>query len=117
LTGRGNYTGTKTLTFTIKPKTTFISSLTAGTKQMTVKWKAITEQVTGYEIQYAVYKSFSGAKTVTITNNKTASKVISGLTSGKTYYVRIRTYKTATIDGKATKVYSNWSAVKNVKVK
>ena len=117
LTGRGNYTGTKTLTFTIKPKTTFIAALTAGTKQMTVKWKAITEQVTGYEIQYAVYKSFSGAKTVTVANNKTASKVISGLTSGKTYYVRIRTYKTATIDGKATKVYSNWSAVKTVKVK
>ena len=40
ITFKGKYSGTKTLYFTIKPKATSISSLKAGSKKFTVKWKA-----------------------------------------------------------------------------
>ena len=40
------------------------------------------------------------------------SQAISGLAKGKTYYVRIRSYKT--VSGK--NVYSAWSAAKSVKI-
>ena len=39
ITFKGKYSGTKTLYFTIKPKATSISSLKAGSKKFTVKWK------------------------------------------------------------------------------
>ena len=45
---------------------------------------------------------------------KTAAKtVLKKLTAGKTYYVRIRAYKTV----KGKKYYSAWSKVKDAKVK
>ena len=45
--------------------------------------------------------------------NTTVKKKLTKLTSGKTYYVRVRTYKT--VDGK--NIYSAWSDVESVKVK
>ncbi len=106
---KGNYSGTKTLTFKIVPKTTKISSLKAGKKSFTVKYSKQTSG-SGYEIQYSTSKSFKGAKTVKITKNKTVSKTVKKLKSKKTYYVRVRVTK-----GSSYK--SNWSAVKKVKVK
>ena len=44
----------------------------------------------GYQIQYSTNKSFKSAKTVTVTSANTASKKITGLKKGKTYYVRMR---------------------------
>ena len=70
-------------------------------------------QTTGYQLQYSTSSKFKGAKTVTITKNKTTSKKISKLKAKKKYYVRVRTYKTV---GK-TKYYSSWSKVKSVKTK
>ncbi len=35
----------------------------------------------------------------------------------KKYYVRVRTYKTVKINGKATKIYSSWSKTKYVTTK
>ena len=110
----GEYTGTKTLYFTIVPKKTSISKLTAKKKSFVVSWKKNTEQTTGYEIQYATNKAFTkGKKTVKIKKNKTVSKTVKKLKGGKKYYVRIRTYKT--VSGK--KYYSDWSKAKTVKVK
>ena len=105
VTFKGNYQGSKKLTFTIKPKTTSLSKLTAGKKQLKVTWKK-NSAVSGYEIQYSTSKKFSSAKTVTVKGYKTTSKTIKSLKAKKTYYVRIRTYKT--VNGK--KVYSDWSA-------
>ena len=111
---KGNYTGTKTITFKILPTKTSISSLTAGTKKLTVKWAKKTTQVTGYEIQYSTSKTFaSSVKTKTITKNSTVSTSLTGLSAKKTYYVRIRTYKT--VNG--VKIYSGWSTVKSLKTK
>ena len=45
---KGNYSGTVTKTFTIKPKATTLSSVTAGKKKFTAKWKKQATQTTGY---------------------------------------------------------------------
>ncbi|MGN0521626.1 MAG: leucine-rich repeat protein [Eubacterium sp.] len=110
---KGNYGGTIKKTFTIKPKATTISSVTAKSKGFTVKWKKLTTQTTGYQIQYSTSRKFTNAKTVTVSKNSTTSKTISKLSAKKKYYVRVRTYKT--VDGK--KIYSAWSSAKSVTTK
>ena len=114
---KGNYSGTVKKTFTIKPKTTTLSKVTAGKKAFTVKWKKQATQTTGYQIQYSTSSKFKGAKIVTVSKNKTTSKKISKLKAKKKYYVHVRTYKTVKVNGKNTKIYSSWSKVKTVKTK
>jgi hypothetical protein len=78
---------------------------------MTVKFSKVTN-ISGYEILYSTSSKFNaGNKVVTVSANST-SKTISDLTTGKTYYVKIRTYKT--VNG--TKYYSSYTTVKNVKI-
>ena len=114
VTLKGNYTGSKDFEFTIKPKGTSLSKLTAGKKQFKATWKKQKTQTTGYEVQYATNSGFSsGKKTVNIKKNKTTSETVKKLKAKKKYYVRIRTYKT--VSGK--KIYSGWSKVKNVTTK
>ena len=111
--GKGNYTGTITKTFKIVPKTVSIKSATSPkTKQLKATWSKDTT-VTGYQIVYSTNKNFNSVKTSTVTNKSTTSKTISNLTKGKTYYVKVRAYKT--VNGK--KVYGAYSSVKNVKIK
>ena len=100
-------------TFKIVPKTTSISKLTAGKKKLTVKWKKQATQTTGYQLQYGTSSKFKGAKTATITKNKTVSKAISKLKAKKKYYIRVRTI--LKINGKT--YYSKWSKIKSVKTK
>lgn len=115
---KGNYSGTVNKTFTIVPKSTSISKITASKKRFTVKWNKQTTQTTGYQIQYSTDKNFKkNNKTVAVNKNSTTSKTISKLSSKKKYYVRIRTYKTVTVNGKSTKIYSAWSKSKTVTTK
>ncbi len=117
VTFKGNYRGTKKLTYKIQPRKTDISKLVARKRGFTVKlWKR-TKQVTGYQIQYATNKRFQGAKTVTIKKYKTTSKTISRLKAGKKYYVRVRTYKKVKINGKYKGVYADWSKAKTVRTR
>ena len=82
-------------------------------KSLKLSWKK-DKTVTGYQIQYSTSRTFaSGNKAVGVAGAATVSRVIGSLTKGKTYYVRIRTYKTV---GK-TKYYSTWSAAKTVTTK
>ena len=117
ITFKGKYSGTKTLYFTIKPKATSISSLKAGSKKFTVKWKKQATQTTGYQVQYSASIKFSKAKTVTVGKNTTLSNKISKLSGKKKYYVRVRTYKTVKINGKSIRIYSGWSKAKTVTTK
>ena len=117
ITFKGKYSGTKTLYFTIKPKAISISSLKAGSKKFTVKWKKQATQTTGYQVQYSASSKFSKAKTVTVGKNTTVSKKISKLSGKKKYYVRVRTYKTVKINGKSIRIYSGWSKAKTVTTK
>lgn len=91
-----------------------ISSLKSTSKKtMTVNWKKVSK-CGGYQIQYSKDKNFQ--KNVTTKNIKKQSQSslkISKLSSGKKYYVRVRSYKV--VNDK--KYYSAWSSTKNVKVK
>ncbi len=114
ITFKGNYSGSKTLYFSIIPKATTLSSVTAKSKAFTVKWNKQATQTTGYQIQYSTDSKFAkNNKTVTVSKNSTTSTTVSKLSANKKYYVRIRTYKTVS----GTKYYSNWSAVKTVTTK
>ena len=111
---KGNYSGSKTVTFKINPKPTKIYNVVGSKPQFVVKWTKQTTQVTGYQIQYSLSSSFaSGNKTVTISKNSINSKTIKKPKAGKTYYVRVRTYKT--VSGK--KYYSTWSKAVSSAVK
>lgn len=110
---KGNYSGTKTLTFKINPAKTNVSKLTAGKKSITVNITKKSTQVTGYQIQYSTSKEFTNAKTKTIKSCKTTKYTLKGLSAKKTYYVRVRTYKTVG----DVKYYSGWSTYKHVKTK
>ncbi len=110
---KGKYSGTVTKTFKINPKSTKISKVTAKVKSLKVTVSKQTKQVTGYEIQYSTSKKFKSAKKLTIKKDTTTSATIKKLKAKKTYYVRVRTYKTV---GK-TKYYSSWSTYKYKKTK
>jgi len=112
LTGKEPNTGTKTATFKILPKPTELSSLKAGKKSLTAKWKK-GSKIDGYEIQYSLKSNFKSAKKIEISGASTKKTEIDGLKKKKTYYVRIRTYKE--VDGK--KYYSEWSDAMEKKTK
>ena len=108
--GKGNYSGTVTKTFKILPKKTTLKTAASPKKgQLKVTYSKQTN-ITGYQITYSTDKSF---KSKASKASAKTSKTISGLKSGKTYYVKVRTYKT--VNG--TKYYSGYSAVKKIKVK
>lgn len=114
ITGKGYYSGKKTITFKIVPKKTSLSKVSSAKKgQLTVKWKR-DSKATGYQVVIAKNKKFkTGKKTANITKNKTTSKTFKKLTKGKKYYAKVRAYKT--IDGK--KVYGAYGNIKSKKVK
>lgn len=109
-------TGDSTLSKSISTyrvaRPTISSLVNTATRKMTIKW-AKNAKATGYQIQYSTGKTFaSGTKTITVANASTVSKVVTSLTKGKVYYVRMRTYKTVG----SVKYYSVWSAVKSIKI-
>ncbi len=112
VTGKGKFTGKKTVTFCIIPKGTAISSLIAEKQMMAVKWKK-DSTITGYQLEYSTKKNFSGSKKITVSKAATTHTTIKGLKSKKLYYFRIRTYKS--VSGKV--YYSAWSAIKSKKTK
>ena len=114
VTLKGNYSGSKSMTYNINPKGTSVSKVKAAKKGFKVTWKKQATQTTGYQVQYSTSSKFKKAKTVTISKNKTTSKSVGKLSAKKKYYVRVRTYKTVKIGGKSVKLYSGWSKAKSV---
>ena len=110
--GKGAYKGTVKATFKICPKKTTLSKVTSPkTKQLKATYSKV-KGVTGYQITYSTSKKFTKDTTKSV-NSKKTSKTITKLKKGKTYYVKVRSYKT--VNG--TKYYSGYSDVKKVKVK
>ncbi len=68
-------------------------------------------KVTGYQIRYSSSSKFTNAKVVSRKATALNTK-IKGLKKNKKHYVRVRAYKVT--NGK--KYYSNWSAMKSVKL-
>ncbi|MBQ3424324.1 MAG: fibronectin type III domain-containing protein [Clostridia bacterium] len=112
LKGKGNYTGTLTVRFTIRPKATVLTKVTSRKSGLQVKWKK-RAAVTGYQVQYSQAKDFSTRKTRTLEGGALTSHTFTGLRPGKRYYVRVRTYRT--VNGK--KYTSKWSKAKSVTIR
>ena len=110
--GSTTYTGSYTAVKTVRLTAVSLSSVkNSASKKITAAW-AKNSKASGYQVQYSTNSSFSDSKTVTVSGASTLSKTISSLTKGKTYYVRVRAYKTVS----GTKYYSAWSSKKSVKV-
>ncbi len=95
---------------TVYVKNNFISEMTEpvpGTLQ--VKYTKITG-CSGYEAVYGTDETLADGITVTITDPASAIAKIPDLQAGRTYYAKVRAYKTV---GGYT-FFSNWSAVKNL---
>ena len=109
---KGKYTGTIKATYMIKPKTTAITGATRNGSKVALIWKKQAAQTSGYQIQYATDKKFTKDKQlVTVSGAKKTSKTIKNVSEDKSYYFRVRTYKT--VNGK--KIYSSWSKAKLIK--
>ena len=91
-----------------------IKSLSQKRRAVTVRFKKITD-AEGYQIQYSTTNGFTKktTKSSTVKGNKTFTKELTKL-KNKTYYIRIRAYKT---DSTKAKIYGKWSGIKKVKVK
>lgn len=96
-----------------KAPSTQITSIKAGNKSFTVKWKK--KSCTGYQVQYSTSKKFAkkNTKTVKVKKAKTTKATVKKLKGKKKYYVRVRTYKTV----KKKNYYSKWSANYSVTTK
>lgn len=115
---RAYKTGSKTLysdysdilKATTKPLTPKVTVKSTATKKATISWTNTSSRNSGYKVYMATSKTgkYSLIKTTTA---KTFTKT--GLTKGKTYYFKVRAYKT--VDG--TNVYGSYSTVQYVKVK
>ena len=105
---------TSSTSIVVLPKAASIKKVkNSSKKKVSVTWNKSTG-AHGYEVQYALNKSFSKkVKTVTISGENTSSKTIKKLKKRKKYYFRVRSY--VLVDG--VKYYSDWSGVKSVKIK
>lgn len=80
--------------------------------QITVKWKKVSG-VTGFEVYRSTKKSSGYTKIGTVTKASATSYVDKTVKAKKTYYYKVRAYKT--VGG--TTGYSKYSAVKKIKAK
>ena len=97
---------------TVNPTgTTFRSVYNAKGQKLKAYWKK-NSSVSGYQLQYGTSKQFTNCKTVTLKSANCTGAVRTKLRKGKTYYVRIRTYKK--VGGKT--YYSAWSKTRQVKI-
>ena len=109
VTGKGNYKGSKTLKYTIKPAKGAITKLTPAKTSMKVTIKSQkASKVGGYQIAYR--KGSGKWKTVTTTK---LIYTVKNLVKGSTYSFKVRAYKK--INGK--KVYGAYSKVIKKKTK
>lgn len=96
---------------TVPEKTTLSKVSKKSSTSMTVTWKKAASVCSGYQVVIAQNSKFSkGVKKIAVSGKNAVTKKITGLTKGKTYYVKVRAYKT--VNG--TKVYGAFSIVKKV---
>lgn len=118
VTFKGEYKGTYTRTYNVVPQGTKLKSVKAGKKSFKATWKKQKTQTSGYQLAYSTSKKFAKkVKTTTVSKNGTVKKTVKKLSKKKTYYVKVRTYKTVKSGKKTIKLYSGWSAAKKVKTK
>lgn len=104
----------KAITVYTKPSAPIIkTAASSASKRIKVSWKKVAS-VSGYQIMWSTTKDFSSdKKAVTFSGASTTSKTITTTKAKRTYYVRVRAYKTRN----NKKIYSPWSSTLSVKVK
>ena len=117
--GKGKYHGSVTKTFKIRPLNVKKIKFSAKGNTLIVKWekqstKMAKKRISGYQVRVSTSKNFTAktTKKITIKGFKKTYVKVTGLKSGKTYYVKMRTYMKT--DGKT--YYSKWSDVKTKRI-
>ncbi|MGN0521480.1 MAG: fibronectin type III domain-containing protein, partial [Eubacterium sp.] len=106
------YGGYVSLTQRTKPKTPAFKKVTKGKSYLKFTWGK-DSSVNGYELVLATDSKYTkNVQKKTVKKNSTTSYTFKNLKKGKTYYVRIRSYKT--VDGK--KIYSAYSKTFKIKL-
>lgn len=114
ITFSGNYKGTVTKSFVIRPKATSITKVVPGAKGCIVNWKKQANETTGYQIEFATNKDFTDGVLVSVRNHNITSKSIKRVKARVRNYIRIRTYKVVMTGGEPRRVYSEWSEPRTV---
>ena len=110
--GKNYKPATKTVTVTVSPAPVAVRKIVnKAEKSMALQWTR-NAKADGYQIQYSTTSGFSKSKKILLSGNETVKYTIAGLTAKKTYYVRVRAYKTV----KGTKYPSAWSEAVSVKI-
>lgn len=105
-------TATPTPTATTKPAKVTVKTVKSSTsKTLKITWKKLSG-VSGYQVCYSTKSSFSGNTKKAVSKSKN-TVTIKKLKAGKTYYVKVRAYKT--VNGK--KSYGTWSKKYKIVVK
>lgn len=98
-----------------KPLTPYISVSSTQKGKIKVTWSHISSKTTGYQVYRATSRYGTYTRIATIEDgNVRRSYTDSQRTSNKTYYYKVRAYRTLK-DG--SKVYSSYSSVKSIKAK
>lgn len=109
------YYGAMSVSVKAKPtlgKVTIKSVANSSAKKATLSWNKVTG-ASGYEIYQASSKTGTYTRVKTITSGSTLTYAKTNLEINKTYYYKIRAYRT--VDG--GKTYGAYSAIKNVTIK
>ena len=109
----------------VPSQTTLTKAAKAGSGKLKATWKKAaintdyvtkksgkTATVSGYQIVCSTSSKFTKGVVKTTAGSKALSKTVTGLKKGKTYYVKVRAYKT--VNGK--KIYGTYSKVLKCKV-
>ncbi len=108
ITFKGNYSGSKTFSFTIAPKK--VGKLTAGTvktNSFKIAWSKVTG-ADGYVVYLKNLKTGKYERYKTLSGNGSVKCTISGLKTGTNYSVKVKAYKKdgGTIWGEASSAYT-----------
>lgn len=100
------------ITLSVSPRKQSATIKLLKGRKLSVKWKKDI-RATGYQIQYSTDKKFKkSVKSLLEKKNQKISKTITKLKKGRTYYIRVRSFKSIKIDGKTKKLYGSWSSIK-----
>lgn len=83
-----------------------VKSASAGYNKIKVNWAQVSG-ASGYEVYRSTTKTGTYSNMKSITSGSTFSFLDSGLTTGKTYYYKVRAYRTVS----GTKVYNSFSSI------
>lgn len=93
-------------------KTSLLSAKNSKKRQVSLKYKKVSG-AKGYQIAYSTNKKFKKSS-VKYTKTKSTKCNLKKLKKGKTYYVKVRVYRT---DSAGKAVYGTYSKVKKVKIR